>query len=445
MLSPLGDRAQPKPNDPVYELVLSQFQGDLADRLSVEQMFILIDGVLPFEACLYYQVLPLFIEGSRLNLGMVFPNDTSAADYVRRIVSYHNYSLVPRPISSEALQGALTAYLNYSGKKQAANQRQAASNNRPNRYSARSRSGQNTNPDIQKTLVVDSPENLGDALLNDIPSQEPPTPPPHIPFTPSSAQPSTTLQVGEDDAPSFESPLQREDLLTADPQNWQQQKNESQELPPEPPQLLSPLPEIEIQTNYLADPVEVLTTLPPKELLQELLGRVLYAGIGRLYFERQPQYGRVLWSQNGVLQSVLDRLDPATFQGVLDELKQLTHLPLATVQTTKQVEVERLYQQTRLLLRFKLMPTEYGEEATLQVLRGAALKFHQQQQLANLERDALTIAKQLQTKVSEIRDRARLESGLGGAKLDALPALNQLLKHIEEQLGSLADEEVTEE
>jgi type II secretory ATPase GspE/PulE/Tfp pilus assembly ATPase PilB-like protein len=209
--------------------------------------------------------------------------------------------------------------------------------------------------------------------------------------------------------------------------------------------LLNPIPEIEIQTNYLADPVEVLTALPPKELLQELLGRVLYAGIGRLYFERQPHYGRVLWSQNGVLQSVLERLEPEIFQGVLNELKKLTHLPTNPTQKTKQVEVERLYQQNRLLLRFKLMPTEHGEEATLQVLRGAALKFHQQQQLANLERDALTIAKQLQTKVNEIRDRARLESGLGGAKLDALPALNQLLRSIEQQLGTLADEEVTEE
>ncbi|MDX2212669.1 MAG: hypothetical protein SFY66_05205 [Oculatellaceae cyanobacterium bins.114] len=447
MLSPLGDRAQPNSTNSAYELVLSQFQGDLVERLNVEQMFILIDGVLPFEACLYYQVLPLFIEGSRLNLGMVFPNDTSAADYVRRIVSYHNYSLVPRPISSEALQGALTAYLNYSGKKQADNQRKTASNNRPNRYSARSRSEQRVDPDMQKTFVVDSPEDLDDVIPNPL-SNPAATPPPQIPFTPTAAQPSTTLQVEEveeENAPSFESLLQPEGLEPAESQDLRHWDDLGADLPPEPPQLLNPLPEIEIQTNYLTEPVEVLATLPPREMLQELLGRVLYAGIGRLYFERQMHYGRVLWSQNGVLQSVLDRLEPEIFQGVLNELKHMTHMPRGVVQKAKQVEIERLYQQTRLLLRFKLMLTENGEEATLQVLRGAALKFHQQQQLANLERDALTIAKQLQTKVSEIRDRARLEPGLGGAKLDALPALNQLLKHIEAQLGALADEEVTEE
>lgn len=437
MLSPLGDRAQQPPTDPVYELVLSQFQGELAERLNVEQMFILIDGVLPFEACLYYQVLPLFIEGSRLNLGMVALTDTSAADYVRRIVSYHNYSLVPRPISSEALQGTLSAYLNYSGKKQALNQRQATAPPRPNRYSARSRSEQQINPNVQQTLVVDSPENLEGDRFNATPVEAAPAPPPQIPFTPTPSQPPTSVPPG--DAP-LQSPV------TAQPASKiESEESQGDELsdntPPEAPELIEVLPEIEIQTNHLAEPVEVLAALSPQELLQELLGRVLYAGIGRLYFERQAHYGRVLWSQNGVLQSVLDRLEPDLFQGVLNELKHMTNLPMLTVQKPKQVEVERLYQQTRLLLRFKLMPTEHGEEATLQVLRGAALKFHQQQQIANLERDALTIAKQLQTKVSEIRDRARLEPGLNGAKLEALPALNQLLKHIEEQLGTLSDNE----
>lgn len=453
MPSPLGDRAQPTSDDSVYKLVLAQFQGELAERLNVEQMFILIDGVLPFEACLYYQVLPLFIEGSRLNLGMVSPNDTPAADYVRRIVSYHNYSLITRTISSEALQGALSAYLNYSGKKQSssqqptANQRPALTNHRSTRHSARSRSEQHIDPNIQKTFIVDSPEELEGDRPGEVPLRES-SPPPQMPFVPASSQPTTTLQLDEETV-AFGTPPITPSIPTPEPVSPEELDQVSEVLesvtPFEPPQLINPLPEIEIQTQYLTSSVEVLTTLPPKELLQELLGRVLYAGIGRLYFERQAQFGRVLWSQNGVLQSVLDRLEPDKFQGLLNELKRLTSLPMMPVEKPKQVEIERLYQQTRLLLRFKLMPTEHGEEATLQVLRGAALKFHQQQQLANLERDALTIAKQLQTKISEIRDRARLEPGLGGAKLEALPALNQLLKHIEDQLGTLADEEVAEE
>jgi len=113
MVSPFSDRANLSSAE--HRHLLSYFQEDWAERLNAEQMFILIDGVLPFEACLYHQILPLFIEGSRLNLGMVSPDDTVAVDYVRRILSYMNYSLVSRPISSEALQTVLSAYLHQTG------------------------------------------------------------------------------------------------------------------------------------------------------------------------------------------------------------------------------------------------------------------------------------------------------------------------------------------
>jgi signal transduction histidine kinase len=215
------------------------------------------------------------------------------------------------------------------------------------------------------------------------------------------------------------------------------------EQPPQvPTQLMTPIPPLVVQLNHLSRPAETLATLPPPELLQELLGRVLIGGIGRLYFEHQPRYGRILWSQNGVLQSVIDRLDLRHFRGIIAELKQLAGLPLVPVEQPRQVEIERLHERTRLLLRFRFIPTEQGEEATLQILRGAALKFYQQQQIATLERDALRIARQLQTKLNEIRDRARLESGMVAAKLEVLPALSQIIKTIEEQVDSLQPEPV---
>jgi len=197
------------------------------------------------------------------------------------------------------------------------------------------------------------------------------------------------------------------------------------------------LPILDIQPRHLSSPIEVLVALSPKNLLDELLGRVLVGGIGRLYFERQQHQGRILWSQNGVLQSVLEHLPAAVFQGVINELKRLTNLPMIPVQKPRQEEVERLYQNSRLLLRFRVMPGTYGEEATLQVLRGAALKFYQQQQLATLSRDALGIAQQLQRKLDEIRDRAETDLGLNGTPLEALPALNQLLQSVDQQLKNL--------
>jgi len=201
--------------------------------------------------------------------------------------------------------------------------------------------------------------------------------------------------------------------------------------------LLPPIPPLDVQLNYLNQPIEMLARLAPSEFLKELLGRVLVGGIGRLYFERQPRYGHLLWSQDGVLKSIVEQLDLQRFQAIINELKLLAHLSLVPVTQSRQVDSERLYERTRILLRFRFIPTPLGEEATIQILRGAALKFYQQQQLISLERDALSIARQLQTKLNEIRDRARSESGAAAMRLEALPALSQILKNIEAQVNHM--------
>ncbi|PSB20753.1 pilus assembly protein PilB [filamentous cyanobacterium CCP1] len=438
----------------VYQRVLAQFQGDWAKRLNVEQMFTLINGVLPLEACLYYQVLPLFLEGNRLHLGMVTPNDTSALEYVRRIVSYLNYSLVPRAITYDALQVALTGYLNCTGaasKTKNSPELFSYGHHRHSSHSRRDRVDQSNRP----TLILDDP----DEFLNEFESTRMPEsalPPPELPASPALPPPSadypieqiTVLQ--EDGLPDdilhsnkqVQDDMGRSPHLNSTPAHPSpdlvapsQQANASQSLP----QLIDAVPALEIQANHLSSSVEVLASLPAKDLLQELLARVLLGGIGRLYFECHAQYGRVLWSQDGVLQSVLDSLPLPVFAQLLAELKRVAQLAPIPVTQPKHAEIERLYDRNRVLLRFRFMPNQYGEEATLQVLRGAALRFYQRQQLTKLKRDALGIAKQLQTKLNEIRDRAYAEPGLSAARFESLPALNQLLQTIEEQLNDLEE------
>jgi type II secretory ATPase GspE/PulE/Tfp pilus assembly ATPase PilB-like protein len=192
---------------------------------------------------------------------------------------------------------------------------------------------------------------------------------------------------------------------------------------------------LEVKAIHLARSIEYVATLPPPQLLQELLGRVLIGGIGRLYFERQSGQGRILWSQDGVLQSVLEGLALTVFQGLIIELKRIFNLPLLPVVQSKQVEIERRYQQECLLLRLRVMPGTHGEEATLQVLRGVALKFYQRQQLEKLGEDALNLAQQLQRKLHEIRDR----SYRCPLPLETLPALNQQLRGLDKQLEALAE------
>ncbi|MEP0817905.1 MULTISPECIES: hypothetical protein [Trichocoleus] len=416
MASPLGDRGGRQDTSPGNHPSLSSTQSDGMAWLDSAQMFQLIDSLLPFEACLYHQVLPLSVEGSRMNLGMVNLEDTAALDYVRRILAYINCSLVPRSISSETHQKMLSAYLSHADQQKQKSQKAAPRLAQPSTPSSTSKP-RPTDPserNNQPTLVVDSPERL------DIPGLKTDETEFMAPAatSPSPSKPASTKPVANSTKPSPASEISA---------------------PPEvPPTSAVPaLPVLDVHPQHLSSSIEVLTALPPKNLLDELLGRVLVGGIGRLYFERQQHQGRILWSQNGVLQSVLENLPAAVFQGVINELKRLTNLPMIPVEKPRQEEVERLYQQSRLLLRFRVMPGTYGEEATLQVLRGAALKFYQQQQLANLSRDALGIAQQLQRKLDEIRDRTQTDLSLNGTPLDALPALNQLLQSVDQQLKNL--------
>ena len=333
----------------------------------------LIDGILPFEACLYYQVLPLFLEGSRLNLGMVSPEDIPACEYVRRIVSYLNYSLVPRQISSEAVQVVLTAYLNHVGEKQSFQSKRQIFSYGHHRYSDRVGSQELTQNDRQ-TLIVDSPEDLNLPAQSAMPRDLLPTAPPQAALHPPD------LDVTLPDVP------------VAGALSLNTAENTAEKIPIATmgaASLLKSLPPLEIQSDYLSAPVETLASLPPRAMLRELLGRVLVGGIGRLYFESHVHHGRVMWSQNGVLQSVLEKLPLIVFRNVLAELKQMARLSPQPVEQVKQVEIEYLYDRTRVLLRFRFMSGAQGEEATLQVLRGAALKFYQQQQVTKLERDAM--------------------------------------------------------
>jgi Type II secretion system (T2SS), protein E, N-terminal domain len=433
MASPLDDRSGSPLSSVMQQRILSQFPEDWADRLNVDQMFILIDGILPFEACLYYQVLPIFLEGNRLSLGMVSPEDALASEYVRRIISYLNYSLVPRQISSETLQVVLTSYLNYVGEKQKIAKRQELFSYGHYRHSARTRMDQDSAANDRNTLIVDSPEDLNLLNLEGVSSSNLASP--AVPPAPSISRPKPLpTHNGATDAASL--PIAQENSPDSEPSHLaDSQITPSKAALPEAPVLIKALPPLNIQSNYLNSPVDTLAELPPQVMLQELLARVLVGGIGRLYFESHAHYGRVLWSQNGVLQSVLEKLPLPVFQGLLQELKHIAHLPAE--EQSMQSEAEYLYDRARVLLRFRFMVNAYGEEATLQVLRGAALKFYQQQQVTKLERDALGIARQLQNKLKEIRDRAHSEPGLMGTKFEALPVLSQLLQNMEGELDDL--------
>ncbi|MBD1821917.1 hypothetical protein H6F51_05320 [Cyanobacteria bacterium FACHB-DQ100] len=328
--------------------------------MNSEEVFQLIDRVLPFEACLFHQILPLSIQHGKLHLGMVMLNDVAAIDYARQMAGYQNYSLIPQSLSSETHHSVLTAYLNYS-------------QNRP----APSKP--------QPTASLEAGFHDKDTLVLEVPDEQ------------------TALET---DAPEAQATVQNPYMI---------------------------LPDLPVSTRYAEEPIALLAQLPPSRLLKELLGRVLGNGIGRLFFERRERYGRILWSQNGTIQSVIETIALNKFQALIDELKHLTRLPLFPVTEIQQVEIERSYQRDRVLLRLRITPTEAGEQATLQVLRGAALKFYQRQQLTSLSRDALTIATRLQQKINELHHTA---TPLAEPR-NVVPEIDQVMQIVEQQLTEL--------
>ncbi|BAY15344.1 hypothetical protein NIES2109_33170 [Nostoc sp. HK-01] len=350
--------------------VLSNISINLEQESDRQQIFQLIDHLLSFEACLYHQILPFRLESNKLLLGMVHPQDSSALDYVNRILAYINCTMMTQEIASDSHRHILSAYLNYK-----------------NTFSASQNQQQ---PPASMVANMETPENT--QKLTDFP----PLPEPNL---------------------SALAKKLREEITEA--------------------VLTNNLTILPVPAPELSTPVEVLALLPPKKLLEELLGRVLGGGIGRLYLERQPYKGRILWSDNGVVQSVLENLPLSVFQGVLNELKRFASLPVTTITEPKQIEKECVYQQNRVLLRLRVMPGIYGEEATLQVLRGAALKFHQQQQLARLSRDVLGISQQLSYKLQELNQRLILNSNLTSEQSDALDSLNRIVENLEQQVKIL--------
>ncbi|MCS6814608.1 MAG: hypothetical protein NZ772_13725 [Cyanobacteria bacterium] len=432
-------------------------------RIDSEQMFQLIDTLLPFEACLYHQVLPLSIEKTNLHLGMVSPDDDIALEYVRRILAYVNYSLVAHRLPNDVHQNMLSAYLNYVGQR---------GNQKPPRVKPTRPARKVIEPELH--AQTNPKQQAGSEAFHSQPytaqSHESPSSPSSTKSSAESVQPVAATAYSaqpkrasfyQDDQATLITDIQDElptDELPAHTDTANRQLDQSvsaptvqpplsattevrsssselvmPDLPPAPPPHIVLPPVLELRPKYIATPIANLSKLPPTDLLPELLARVLAEGIGRLFFEQQPTSGRILWSQNGVLQATLEELLPAQMQAIITELKKLSGLPPEPIHTAQQVEIERIYQNARILLRFRFMPGTYGEEATLQVLRGAALKFRQQQN--SMERDVLGFVDQLQRKVDELVEHVTTNSS--AISHETVAKLRAVILSLSEKLSQL--------
>ena len=358
------------------------------DKENQKRLFSLIDRVISFEACLYHQILPLKLENNNLLLGIVNPEDREALDYVNSILVYMNCAIATEIIKPETHKEMLSAYLNHKNTSTEADSEKVLDSSK-----AANDKAESTNTGSFKAEVSSTPP---DKLSVD-----------NIGSSQNSFPDRANIQVGPLNQLSIESK----------PVNY--------------------LPVLKLpQRNSLISADKILV-LPPRKIWEELLARVVTRGIGRLYLERRPYHGRILWSENGAIQSILEELQLSVFQGVLNELKRFTDLSIATIVEAQQVEKEYIHQKQRVLLRLQIIPGMYGEEATLQVLRGAALKFYQNQQVSRLSQDALSISQKLSYKLHELQTKLLRSSSKDPERIESLKSLNRLLKNLDRQIKSM--------
>jgi type II secretory ATPase GspE/PulE/Tfp pilus assembly ATPase PilB-like protein len=431
----------PQPSDPSqfsqHEPVPAQTGWSAS---SFEQAFWLIDSLIPKASCIYHQILPLSLVEKRLTLGMVNLKDTAALDYVRSLLSSSDYSLRIQPIDSKTLQLILSAYSNspQSERSEPQNPKLAQQipqlptnfNDQPTIIQDSTALEQpNTDPatnfndrsaliNERPTLIVDNPEDLSPSLADSAPDAFPPPPS----ATNFNEQPTLIVDSLDELSPELAERM----FGSASPQN-------AANSPAEATSNADSKPLLEVQTYSTSESLDFLAKLSPQKLWQELLSRVLSEGIGRLYFERHPHHGRIFWSKNGVLQLSLEKVTPSVFQGTIDEFKRLLKLPATPLQQARKGELERYYRQERLLLRWQVIPGKYGEEGTLQVLRGKASELYQQRQMEELGNQALRLAESLERKLRQIQAMSRINP----ARLEMLPSLRQMQEKINRYLEAL--------
>ncbi len=411
--------------------------------IDVNKAFPLINQVLPFEACLYHQILPLDIEDNQIFLGMVNLDDSAALDYARKILAFLKYKVITQTIPSDAHHRVLSAYLSHQAKLQSTPALPPPSTPEP--VAAAESESLRVEPVVEPgdETGLESPESGPESEAQSGPESEAQSEvqsEAQLQFEPI-VEPESLAEDHDDTPETLQ--LLYQDALTQWPIARHAPPNPlaaashhpSQAKPTKPIQAIpgSALPELTLQFS----PHQPLRSLPPQEFLHALLAKVIHSGVGRLFLAKPEGKGRILWTESGMVKAVLADLDIGQLQGAIDELKVLTHLPILPVQTPVEVEIERIFQRQRVLLRLRITPKPTGEEATLQILRGAALKFYQQQQIKTLSRDTLTIAADLRQKMAELQRRTQTDTTVGENERAIVAELDRVVAHIEQHLSEI--------
>ena len=368
-----------------------------------KQIFEIIDSIVSLESCLHYQFIPLALKDKVLTLGMINPEDKNGYNFIYPIVTSLNYRLEVLPVDDKIHQSILAAYL----KKDLIDE------------DHRDYKQDDSQQDFKQTVIDFQPD-----LVNNSPSPSPVESETHV--APLNLHDRATLIVDSvEDAIASSSPeiFSSEPQITSfnalEPNSSQHHKSQSHH------NLL------EVKAQYINDSIEALSSLAPQELWQELLARIINGGIGRLYLERHLNYGRIICSKDGVLESSLDQVELSVFNQIIQEIKVVGKQPPTPIEKTKKVAIEKFYNGERILIRIEFFLNQYGEEITVQILRDKALKFYEQRKVKKTMEQALFLSQKLEKTLKKM-----VFCRVSG-ELTQLSSLKSVLEKIQKQIELL--------
>ena len=372
-----------------------------------EAIFKLIDSVVSLEFCLHYQVIPLELEDNYLTVGMINTRDKTALNFIRPIAASLNYSLEIQSISSGEHQLILAAYLKQSSLVPGQQKNKTKTNKASRDMSKETMIDQQMfqAAPVQSQVSLDA-----SSTISEMPGQKP--------KSAKNLHERATLIVDSEKNQPHQS-----QIISSEPQIHKLQSVSEVEGVPETiavpivestqESIAQPIiesskesiaaPNIGVKAKHTKQSIDNLAALEPKQLWQELLAKILEGGIGRLYLERYPNYGRIIWSRDGVIQLSLDKVKLSVFQQIIREIKTLGKQPLSPLKKPKKVAIERIYDQERILLRLEFLVGQSGDEITIQVLRGEALEFYEQRQVEKSVEQAIYFAEKMEKTLRKIR------------------------------------------
>ena len=399
------------------------FQSDSLSKVATKysNALNLIDAIFALESCLQYQIVPLELFDNHLIVGMVDPKDRDTIRHISTITSSSGYSFYVQSIEAKTHQLILAAYLKLGS----ANS--VDSTKAPQKFVAEDSFSKH--PQIETALpVIDKSATLFDlppeeinslkrdkidksATLFDLPPEE----------INSVKEPYKKIEsiakASEKSRIVFSEPqinlLQGDNIVTSDSSIEYQ------------------TPIIDVQAQNVDKYLESFKNLPPRQLWQKLLNTILEEGTGKLCLQQNLNSGSIIYYQNEIAQSSLKKLPLDTFEAIIKEIKIMAQLPSNKLERAKKIAVKKFHNYQKVLLRIELLIGEFGEEATVQIMSGRALKIYEQKQSDKTLEQAISLGKKLEKALIKINLNQK------AVPFRELENLKVIVKRIENQLNQL--------